>query len=81
MIRRCLCAKISIMTRIRRCLQVGTAGSARWGAAAKLSIPYGGSLSRNSTTAQGRMETRSGAVVCEIRNIMCVRNLRITWQR
>lgn len=43
MIRRCECAKISIMT--RTCLQVGTAGSARWGAAAKLSIPYCGSLS------------------------------------
>lgn len=58
----------------RRCLQVGAAGSARWGAAAKLSIPYCGSLLRNCTTAQGRTETRTNCYVC-------VRNLRITRQR
>lgn len=47
-------------------------GSARWGAAAKHSAFHTAEASLE--TPQGRTETRSGAAVCEIRTIMCVRN-------
>lgn len=69
MIRRCEYAKISIMT--RTCLQVGTAGSARWGAAAKLSIPYCGSLS--GIPPQHKGERKPEVVLSYVRYALYVR--------